>query len=242
MFVILKPVILIVLALAGNAAAAGLSFGYGGALQSVGTILVGVVIYAIAAFSPWTLMFLLGTEVGAMRGARMANGSHAGVGGGGQDDPGHGPGGGAAAGGGLDIGDSSPRGRTGDGVRGRRGRRERWWWWRDGGGFLSSLGGAGGLGSAVSGAAPGLAAAAGFLHETGGRLSNATAARVQVAAGRSGFIPSTAAGSGSFGSLIGGGQPSTSPPPTADSAAGDQPPDPAGPRVVVVERPDLSAA
>jgi hypothetical protein len=80
MFVILKPVILIVLALAGNAAMPGLSFGYGAALQSVGTILFGVVICPIAAFSPATLMFLLGTEVGAMRGSRAGSGSATGSG------------------------------------------------------------------------------------------------------------------------------------------------------------------
>lgn len=59
--IILKPVALIVLSLAGNAAAAGIS-GSQGASTSIGTILAGVVIFALAAFAPWTLMFLLAAD------------------------------------------------------------------------------------------------------------------------------------------------------------------------------------
>ena len=66
MFVLLRPVVVIVLALAGSVTASGLSFGNGSIPHSVGTILAGVVIFALAAFTPWTLMFLLGTEIGAM--------------------------------------------------------------------------------------------------------------------------------------------------------------------------------
>lgn len=61
LFVILKPVALIVLSLAGGAAAAGLSFG-GGVSGSVGTILAAIVIFALAAFAPWTLMYLLAAD------------------------------------------------------------------------------------------------------------------------------------------------------------------------------------
>ncbi len=61
LFVILKPVALIVLSLAGSAAAAGLSFG-GGVSGSVGTILAATVIFALAAFAPWTLMYLLAAD------------------------------------------------------------------------------------------------------------------------------------------------------------------------------------
>jgi type IV secretion system protein TrbL len=61
LFVILKPVALVVLSLAGNAAAAGLSFG-GGASSSVGTILAATVIFALAAFAPWALMYLLAAD------------------------------------------------------------------------------------------------------------------------------------------------------------------------------------
>jgi hypothetical protein len=61
LFVILKPLTLIVLSLAGAAAAAGLSFG-GGVQGSVGTILSAVVIFALAAFAPWALMHLLAAD------------------------------------------------------------------------------------------------------------------------------------------------------------------------------------
>jgi hypothetical protein len=61
LFVILKPVALIVLSLAGNAAAAGLSFG-SGVSGSVGTILAAIVIFALAAFAPWALMYLLAAD------------------------------------------------------------------------------------------------------------------------------------------------------------------------------------
>jgi hypothetical protein len=61
LFVILKPLTLIVLSLAGSAAAAGLSFG-SGVPGSVGTILSAVVIFALAAFAPWALMHLLAAD------------------------------------------------------------------------------------------------------------------------------------------------------------------------------------
>jgi hypothetical protein len=61
LFVILKPVALIVLSLAGNAAAAGLSFG-SGVSGSVGTILAATVIFGLAAFAPWALMFILAAD------------------------------------------------------------------------------------------------------------------------------------------------------------------------------------
>ncbi len=61
LFVVLKPVALIVLSLAGNAASAGLSFG-AGIPASVGTILAATVIFALAAFAPWALMYLLAAD------------------------------------------------------------------------------------------------------------------------------------------------------------------------------------
>src|SRR5205823_2885645 len=93
MFVLLRPVVVIVLALAGSVTASGLSFGNGSIPHSVGTILAGVVIFALAAFTPWALMFLLGTEIGVLysrasssggQGARSSDGSSSGqrVGGG----------------------------------------------------------------------------------------------------------------------------------------------------------------
>jgi hypothetical protein len=92
LFVMLKPVALIVLSLAGNAAAAGIS-GSAGVATSIGTILAAVVIFALAAFAPWGLMFLLAAEAesawqgNALRGglgdARgRASGAASGVGGG----------------------------------------------------------------------------------------------------------------------------------------------------------------
>jgi hypothetical protein len=61
LFVILKPVVLIVLSLAGNAAAAGLSFS-SGVSSSVGAILAAIVIFALAAFAPSALMYLLAAD------------------------------------------------------------------------------------------------------------------------------------------------------------------------------------
>jgi hypothetical protein len=74
LFVILKPVALIVLSLAGNAAAAGLSL-QNGLPGSVGDILAATVIYALAAFAPWALMYLLAADAEsayAAAGARAA--------------------------------------------------------------------------------------------------------------------------------------------------------------------------
>jgi hypothetical protein len=76
LFVILKPVALIVLSLAGGAAAAGLSFG-GGVTGSVGTILAAIVIFALATFAPWALMYLLAADAES---AHMAAGLRAATG------------------------------------------------------------------------------------------------------------------------------------------------------------------
>ncbi len=76
LFVILKPVALIVLSLAGNAAAAGLSFG-SGVSGPVGTILAAIVIFALAAFAPWALMYLLAADAES---AYMAAGMRAAAG------------------------------------------------------------------------------------------------------------------------------------------------------------------
>lgn len=70
LLIVLKPVALIVLCLGGSAAAAGLSFS-GGISGSVGTILVAIVIFALAAFAPWVLMYLLAAD---------AEAAHAGLG------------------------------------------------------------------------------------------------------------------------------------------------------------------
>jgi hypothetical protein len=196
MFVVLKPVILIVLALAGNAATAGLSFGYGGALQSVGTILVGVVIYAIAAFSPWTLMFLLGTEVGAMRGGRGPAGSGPSSTRSGDDS------GGAELAGSALGGELAPGGAAvAEPELGTLGKT---------GAAVGSLGGVGSLAAGAGAVAPALVAAAGAVHQVGTRVAGATAARLQVASGRSGFVPAIA---GASFSGSGNGSATSGPPP-----------------------------
>ena len=81
LFVMLKPVTLIVLSLAGNAAASGLSL-TGGASASVGTILAAVVIFALAAFAPWALMYLLSADAeSAWTGGALRAGAGGAVGG-----------------------------------------------------------------------------------------------------------------------------------------------------------------
>jgi hypothetical protein len=64
-FIALKPVMLIVLMTGGNLLAGGISF-YGGLGPSVGTIIAGLIVLAMAGFAPWALMHLLGMDVGAM--------------------------------------------------------------------------------------------------------------------------------------------------------------------------------
>jgi len=61
LFVILKPVTLIVLAFAGNAALAGLSLN-GSLTSSAGTIIAAVTIFALAAMAPWALMLIVAAD------------------------------------------------------------------------------------------------------------------------------------------------------------------------------------
>ncbi|MGA2015212.1 MAG: hypothetical protein ABSH51_32440, partial [Solirubrobacteraceae bacterium] len=61
LFVILKPVTLIVLAFAGNAALAGLSLN-GSFASSAGTIIAAVTIFALAAMAPWALMLIVAAD------------------------------------------------------------------------------------------------------------------------------------------------------------------------------------
>jgi hypothetical protein len=184
MFVMLRPVVVIVLALAGSVTSSGLSFGSGSIPHSVATILAGVVIFALAAFTPWTLMFLVGTEIGVMH-------SRAGPSGG--------------AGGGRGSGGSSPGGRVGGGLAtaptfasggepamagaGAEGGGAS----RGGGMRMSSLGGSGSggasSGGSIAAAAGWVGAAASAAGRVGGQVSQHAAARVHVAAGRSGVAP-----------------------------------------------------
>ena len=61
LFVILKPVVLVVLAFAGNAALAGLSLN-GGLASSAGTIIAAITIFALAAMAPWALMLIVAAD------------------------------------------------------------------------------------------------------------------------------------------------------------------------------------
>ena len=61
LFVILKPVVLVVLAFAGNAALAGLSL-HGGLASSAGTIIAAITIFALAAMAPWALMLIVAAD------------------------------------------------------------------------------------------------------------------------------------------------------------------------------------
>jgi hypothetical protein len=213
MFVMLRPVVVIVLALAGSVTSAGLSFGDGSIPHSVGTILAGVVIFALAAFTPWSLMFLVGTEIGVM----YSRGSSTSGAGGGARARGTREGrvGGALASGPLLSGEpelaaagagggaGSTSGGAGGGLR------------------LSSLGGSGSNGGASPGpiAAAGgwMAGVGGTAARLGGQLSQHAAARIQVAAGRSGVAPNGLLPVGELGFDGSGehhaGTPSSEPPP-----------------------------
>ena len=182
MFVLLRPVVVIVLALAGSVTASGLSFGNGSIPHSVGTILAGVVIFALAAFTPWALMFLLGTEIGVMYSRGGSGGGQ-----GGRSSTGSGVGGGLAAEPALAGGGGGGLGGAGEGAEGASAGRA-------GGSQLSSLGGAGSGGAAASGgsiaaAAGWIGAAAGVASRVGGQLGQHGAARIHVAAGRGGVAP-----------------------------------------------------
>ena len=61
LFVILKPVVLVVLAFAGNAALAGLAL-HGGLASSAGTIIAAITIFALAAMAPWALMLIVAAD------------------------------------------------------------------------------------------------------------------------------------------------------------------------------------
>ena len=241
--IILKPVALIVLSLAGNAAAAGIS-GSQGASTSIGTILAGVVIFALAAFAPWTLMFLLAADTetawqaNALRmglpstkemgsTARGAAGSvGAAVGGGigslrsrfsGGGSGGSGGGGGAGSrGGGSGKGSGGP-GSKGSGGGGSNGS--------GGGGGKGSRGGThgGGSGARLGGAAPsaGSAVSAQGAVAAGAVSGGALAVAAGIKGGADAFGQRATHGAeaaGAFGGAsggAGGGGRARSPHPTA---------------------------
>jgi hypothetical protein len=195
-FVLFKPVALIIMLTGGELLLGGVSF-YGGLTQSVGTIFAGLVTLAMAAFAPWALMHLVGLDAGVMSTSRRGGGAGGGSAGGGLNpDPVHpsfasampmlaaaGGGGGAVAGG------------AGGGASAGAGA---------GGGGGGGSNGGGGSGGGIAGRVGGpLAAAAGMLGSAvsaGQRLGDHGAARVYTAAGYGGYAPSlTSGGQGTNG-------------------------------------------
>jgi hypothetical protein len=65
MFIIFKPVALIVMMTGANLLLGGVSF-YAGVAPSAGTILAGLAVLAMAAFAPWAVMHLVGLDSGVM--------------------------------------------------------------------------------------------------------------------------------------------------------------------------------
>jgi hypothetical protein len=83
MFIIFKPVALIVMMTGANLLLGGVSF-YAGVAPSAGTILAGLAVLAMAAFAPWAVMHLVGLDSGVMgssSGRRRAGGAAGGLGG-----------------------------------------------------------------------------------------------------------------------------------------------------------------
>ena len=119
----MKPIVVTVLALAGSAAAAGLS---GDARNGVGVLLAAVVIFALAAWAPWGLMHLVSIDheghwsasggVAGARGAALAGGQQLG--------------GGIRSGSSGARASSSGRGRGAGGGAGGGGGGGRRWSWR----------------------------------------------------------------------------------------------------------------
>ena len=244
LFVMLKPVTLIVLSLAGNAAASGLSFS-AGAGASVGTILAAVVIFSLAAFAPWALMYLLSADAesawtgGALRagtgnavggtqgrsartGGGLANLRSGSSGGGGGGADGSAGGGSPGGGGGGDCGDTQGPGSPG--VSGEQG----------GSASGGASAGANGGGAAAAGVIGG-----GSVAAASGMHSAATRAGRAVTAADSGGA-TTKQGAHARGASNGGGaQPDGAGAPRRDGAAvpvarsagrGASPPASGGPR------------
>jgi hypothetical protein len=205
LFVILKPVTLIVLAFAGNAALAGLSLN-GSLASSAGTIIAAVTIFALAAMAPWALMLIVGADsesaaIGA--GVRAAAG-HA------RSDGaatlgragGRLRGGASAAGGALGAAGGAIRGA----AAGRRGRGSSGS--GPGGGGESGGGGGGGPAGPARGSSGGGSAA----DVGGGSPSTARGARSAPAGGLAGAMAGSAprgavaVAAGLAGGAAGGGQ------------------------------------
>jgi hypothetical protein len=219
LFVVLKPVTLIVLAFAGNAAAAGLSLD-GGLGHSVGAIIAAIAIFALAAFAPWALMHLLAADsetAWTASGLRSAGGQSAAQlrsSGGALRIPGRGASGrgGNSGQGGRPGAGGSPRG--GGGGSGGQGPGP------SGGG---SGGGGGRRSAAAGGAMAGaVAAAAGIAARpasSGAAAQQGSADAQQSASGGGGRAAGAA---GAQGSSRAGGTGSSSSGPSGRSASGGE--------------------
>jgi hypothetical protein len=253
LFVMLKPVTLIVLSLAGNAAASGLSL-TGGASASVGTILAAVVIFALAAFAPWALMYLLSADAesawtaGAVRAG--AGGAVAGTqgrsvrSGGGlanlRSGASGGASGGGASGGGAGGGSPSSGGRGGGGGDTSQGGGSGGAGARAGAASGGSSVGANGGGAAVAGvigggsvaAAAGLNASASCTGSPAGAGDGTRASRATHAAGvnSAGGAKRDGAGGGSSGTAGQGHVDRGSPVPRGERDAGPAAPTDGGGR------------
>jgi hypothetical protein len=228
MFIIFKPVALIVMMTGANLLLGGVSF-YAGVAPSAGTILAGLAVLAMAAFAPWAVMHLVGLDsgvMGASSGRRRGGGAvgtfgGAAAGGAVGGELFRGPvaaGGGAAAAAAGAAGGAGAARATGGGAD------------LGAGGGAVSNGSGGSNGSGATGGSSGrhilpgpVAAAAGWLPAgwqaaqavaaKGQALADHGAARVHTAAGHGGAKPqlagvgSAAAASNGHSSLAGDGPP-----------------------------------
>ncbi len=225
-FIIFKPVALFTLMTGANILLGGVSIA-GGVAPSVGAILSGLVVLALAAFAPWTLMHLLSTEVGSLSprqsssrsasksesntiiggdlnaGSVTAAGGASPAGGGGQS---------AGISGGGSAANSAPPSSNGSGS-----------------GPLSGASSAGTTLAPLTGA---VAAAAGWVPAVaaaGAQLAHHGAARIHTAAGAGGSAPGDAPWAGFRSSstsaqqvttsATSGGSPGASSPPSGGSPA-----------------------
>ena len=201
MFIIFKPVALIVMMTGANLLLGGVSF-YAGVAPSAGTILAGLAVLAMAAFAPWAVMHLVGLDSGVM-------GSSAGRrrGGGGAGQTFGGSSGGGSVGGELYAGTIAYGGGAAAagaaGARAAAGGRSEPGAGRGGGVSRGPDGSNGGGGPGGRQILPGpVAAAAGWLPAgwqaaqtvaaKGQALADHGAARVHTAAGHGGSKPQSA--------------------------------------------------
>ncbi len=243
-FVAFKPVALIVMMTGANLLLGGVSF-YGGVGRSVGTILAGLAVLAMAAFAPWALMHLAGLDAGVM-GSSTARGRSASGGPDADDAQGAGGGlGGELLGGTITYGAGAAASLAAGGGGGGE---------LAGGGRAAGFSGDGGDGG--HGGGPGrrilpgpVAAAAGWLPASwqtaqsvagkGQSLADHGAARVHTASGHGGMPPSprgsadgTGMGGGASAPPVGEGPPVPPPVddvPPPDSGGGGSPVGDGGP-------------